>query len=265
MKKDKLDLVTKNCLEQIFIYESEVSSDEEKNNASEELINISTKIIDRNIKKYFSGTFETGEINKNEKMLYNMYYVDKRDNIEELTTLDYTYDLKQDCLFYLFSSVIKKFDITKNVPFKFYLSQEIKGFLQRTYHKKYRTIALPSSCMKRYSKNSKTKTKITDKDRIHLEEISPFLKNPYIYDQPKFDKEVINKLKISIDIEAFKTILKTSLTTKEHKILILHFYQEYSIQEISKIQNCSKQNISNTLTRIKEKLKLNKELERMWK
>lgn len=262
--KKKLDFVTENCLGDIFTYESEVSSLEEKKEASEELIKISTTIIDKAIKKYFAGTFETGEINKNEKMLYNMYYVDKRDNIEELTTLDCIYDLKQDCLLYLFSSVIKKFDVTKNVPFKVYLEQEIKGFLQRTYHKKYRTISLPSSCIKRYSKNNKIKDKIKDEDRVHLEEIKPLLQNPYIFDQSKYNKRTINKIETSIDISAVRDILKTSLTEKEYRILNLHFNQGYNIQEISIIQNCTKQNISNTLTRIKEKLKLNKELERMW-
>lgn len=265
MRKNKknTDITTKQYLEHITIYESEASTLEEKNNASDELIRMSTKLIDKAIKIYFTGTFETGEISKNEKMLYNMYYVDKRDNINDFTTLDYIYDLKQDCILYLFSSIIKKFDTTKNVPFNIYLRQEIKGFLQRTYHKKYRTIAIPSNCIKKYSKNNKKKNTISHEEKLYLEKIKPLLKNPYC-EQSKLNKVPFIKPKSSIDLSAVNKILKMELTEKEYKILALHFYESYSVQEISEIQKCSKQNISNTLTRIKEKLKLNKELERMW-
>ncbi len=246
---------------------------EEIEAAKETIMKISTKEIEYVISKYAENTLESSSV-LNKKMLTQMYNLNRDDIllIEPISTLHPIYDFKQDCILYLFEEIIYKYNPLKEASFKTFVSLKIRGFMQRNFQSKYRTIAIATNLMKNYSRDIKKEEykNLSEERKEHLSKIKPLLLNPYEgnFIHKENEWEVENDWKIKERererIEKLKDIFNNLLSKQEYKYLLLSIDEKFSNKEIAEIQGVTPQYVSKVIINAKKKIKNSKELERMW-
>lgn len=248
-------------LESIMILK--ISSDKiEMEIAKEEIMKIATLEINKLVLNYVQGSMEsisildTGNLNK----MYNFNNLEE-EILLEISTLHPIYDLKQDCLAYLFETVIYEYDFTKGASFKTFVYQKMRGYLQRIYHKKYRTISLTSNVIKNYLKDVKNYHYLSSDRKKELSELKPILLSPYGFGLLKKDSIKINKS--SNEIKGVISTLEKILTNTECQYLMMSVVENKSNKEIAEIFKVSPPYVCKILKQAKEKAKQSKELERM--
>lgn len=166
-------------------------------------------------------------------------------------------DLRQECEVHIWTKVIPDYKLSKTTKFTTYLYQQLRGYIQTVYPKKYKMISFTPDFKKEAKKiRDKPKKKRTEKEKEKLERFDLVNHNNFFLYDNKENMESSYSIKEDkkLLMISLHDIAKKKLSTKEHEIFNL-ILKDYTNSDISSVLAVSRQYVNKVYTNIVNKLK----------
>lgn len=166
-------------------------------------------------------------------------------------------DLRQECEIHIWIKVIPDYKLSKTTKFTTYLYQQLRGYIQTVYPKKYKMISFTPDFKKEAKKiRDKPLKKRTVKEKEKLERFDLVNHNDFLLYDNKENMEYSYSIKedTKLLMISLHEIAKKKLSTKEYEIFNL-ILKDYTNSDISSVLAVSRQYVNKVYNNIVNKLK----------